>query len=334
MNLLRDPEIKKELLVFLLLTVLLAGGLCFFSLWAGALALGGGLLFTGMHLLCLSRRCRDMETLSRELDAILHGQQELLLYQYKEGELSILLSQIRKMTLMLREQTEALTRDKEQLARSMADISHQLRTPLTSLHMSVALLSREDLSRQEALELLHGIKIALNRMDWLIEALLKMAKLEAGTAAFRADKLFAFTLMQKALEPLRIPLELRDISLHMQAGQEAFTGDLLWSAEALGNVLKNCMEHTPDGGSITLRARETALFTEITVQDTGKGFAAEDIPHLFERFYRGQNAGEESIGIGLALARMVMTWQNGTIQARNAPEGGALFTLRFYKSVV
>lgn len=85
MNLLRDPEIKKELLVFLLLTVLLAGGLCFFSLWAGALALGGGLLFTGMHLLCLSRRCRDMETLSRELDAILHGQQELLLYQYKEG---------------------------------------------------------------------------------------------------------------------------------------------------------------------------------------------------------------------------------------------------------
>lgn len=171
-------------------------------------------------------------------------------------------------------------------------------------------------------------------MDWLIEALLKMAKLEAGTAAFRADKLFAFTLMQKALEPLRIPLELRDISLHMQAGQEAFTGDLLWSAEALGNVLKNCMEHTPDGGSITLRVRETALFTEITVQDTGKGFAAEDIPHLFERFYRGQNAGEESIGIGLALARMVMTRQNGTIQARNAPEGGALFTLRFYKSVV
>ena len=99
-------------------------------------------------------------------------------------------------------------------------------------------------------------------------------------------------------------------------------------------MLKNCMEHTPDGGSITLRVRETALFTEITVQDTGKGFAAEDIPHLFERFYRGQNAGEESIGIGLALARMVMTRQNGTIQARNAPEGGALFTLRFYKSVV
>ncbi len=112
------------------------------------------------------------------------------------------------------------------------------------------------------------------------------------------------------------------------------TGDFPWLTEAVGNLLKNCMEHTPEGGAITVRARENALFTEITVSDTGKGFAPEDLPHLFERFYRGKNADEQSVGIGLALSRMIVTSLGGTLKAENGRDGGALFTMRFYKSTV
>lgn len=115
--------------------------------------------------------------------------------------------------------------------------------------------------------------------------------------------------------------------------EESVSCDLVWTAEALGNILKNCMEHTPEGGIITVTASETALYTQIEVTDTGSGFDPKDIPHLFERFYKGSNASENSYGIGLALARTVITSQNGTVQAMNG-EIGAKFVIKFYKQVV
>jgi signal transduction histidine kinase len=128
-------------------------------------------------------------------------------------------------------------------------------------------------------------------------------------------------------------MELRDQQLNVSCGEETFTGDLVWTAEALGNLLKNCMEHTPAGGTISVTAAETALYTAITVEDTGSGFDPADIPHLFERFYKGSNAAEGSYGIGLALARTIITAQNGTIQSMNGAKG-ARFEVRFYKTVI
>lgn len=141
------------------------------------------------------------------------------------------------------------------------------------------------------------------------------------------------SLINRASEPLAILMDLRNQRLTVQCADESFTGDLVWTAEALGNILKNCMEHTPDSGTITVTAEETALFTQITVEDTGPGFSEKDIPHLFERFYKGDNASESSYGIGLALARMVITAQNGTIQAMNT-DSGAKFVIKFYKQVI
>ena len=129
-------------------------------------------------------------------------------------------------------------------------------------------------------------------------------------------------------------MELKGLELKIKTGGESFTGDLAWSVEAIGNLLKNAMEHTPDGGSISVVAMETPLFTQIEVEDSGEGFFEEDIPHLFERFYKGKNSGEGSIGIGLALSRAIITSQNGTIKAENSERGGAKFTVRFYKNIV
>ena len=132
---------------------------------------------------------------------------------------------------------------------------------------------------------------------------------------------------------MAIPMDLRNQHLIMNCKEERFDGDLIWTAEALGNILKNCMEHTPEGGTITVTAEETALYTQITVEDTGSGFDPKDIPHLFERFYKGSNASQTSYGIGLALAKTIIATQDGTIQARNR-SNGAKFIIKFYKQVI
>ncbi len=130
-------------------------------------------------------------------------------------------------------------------------------------------------------------------------------------------------------------MELKEQTLSVSCEQDAgFCGDLSWTAEAVGNILKNCMEHTPCGGEIHIAARETPIYSEVVVSDNGTGIDTDDLPHIFERFYRGKSSGDGSFGIGLALARMVIAAQNGTVRAENRVEGGARFTLRFYRENV
>ena len=171
----------------------------------------------------------------------------------------------------------------------------------------------------------------LSRIDWLVESLLKMSKMDAGTIRLQQTSVNVETLIRQAAEPLMIPMELREQTLTLQGDSQAqFTGDFSWSQEAVLNILKNCMEHTPSGGCIQAAFSENAIFTEIIIEDNGEGFAPEDLPHLFERFYKGKNASLQSVGIGLALSRMIILQQNGTLKAENRPEGGARFVIKLY----
>ena len=275
-----------------------------------------------------------MEQLSTELDEILHDNSRFLITECEEGELAILSSSIRKMTLKLKEQASNLTDEKKVLTDAIADIFHQMRTPLTSMRLSCSMLSEEDLPYEERIRFVRGIKKQLERMQWLVETLLKMSKIEAGTVTFKRERLDAKELVQKACEPLLIPLELRDIKLQITTNDAGLTGDMDWLAEAVGNIVKNCMEHTPEGGQISINAEENAIYTVLTIEDTGKGFDKNDIAHIFERFYKGKNSGSESVGIGLALCRTIITGLDGTIKAENGKNGGARFEIRFYKNVV
>ncbi len=238
------------------------------------------------------------------------------------------------MTVRLKEQTDALQRDKVRLSQAIADISHQLRTPLTAMNLTASMLSGEDLTDQRRLELARELKRSLGRMDWLVEALLKLAQLDAGTAQMKREPVALEALIEQASKPLLIPMELRNQELQITIKDESFIGDFQWTLEAIANVLKNAVEHTPAGGTVSVTAEENALFTGLVIEDSGPGFAPEELPHLFQRFYKGKNARPESVGIGLALARQIIAEQNGTISAANRPEGGARFTLRFYKSVL
>ena len=333
-ELLKNPEIRRQLAVYAAVTVLFAAVMAFLHPAAALLMLAAGLLFCMLSLLFHRKRYEAISRLSDSVNRVLHHAETETISASEEGELAILSSDIQKMALRLQEQASRLREDKLKMSDAVADISHQLRTPLTSLNLTVTLLEEQDVSPERRLKLTRDLKISLDRIDRLIEALLKMAKLDAGTVTFRKEALSVSSVIREAVRPLMVPMELREQTLVIDTGDAGFEGDRMWCAEALGNLLKNCMEHTPAGGTVTVHAEETALFTRITVRDTGEGFDPEDLPLLFERFHKGKNALPGSIGIGLALARAVIAAQDGTVRAENAPDGGAMFIVTFYKTVI
>ena len=329
----KNKELRISLIMLSVSTAILTLISWTISFATGGLTLLLGLLAITVHLTTEYYRYRKLQKLSIDLDNLLISGTPLPIREYSEGELSILANQIQKMTLRLTESAEVIKADKIYLADSLADISHQLRTPLTAMNLTTAMLRDSELSTEKRMELTGELRSLLTRTEWLVETLLKLSKLDAGTVMLAHDSVRIKNLISRAAKPIAIPMDLRNQKLVINCDGEAFTGDLVWTAEAIGNILKNCMEHTPEGGTITITAQETALYTQIEVEDTGAGFDTKDIPHLFERFYKGSNASETSYGIGLALARTVITAQNGTVQAANGSTG-AKFVIKFYKQVI
>lgn len=329
---------RTEKLVFAALVLLGAGaaviGFCA-ALWAGIVITAVMIAILVLVAVWSGRRHREIDNLTLYLNRVLHGEYSLDDLGNEEGELKILKSEIHKMTIRLREQADLLRQDKLYLADSIADISHQLRTPLTSMNLVLSLLTRGNASPERQQELLRELTILLHRMDSLIAALLKISKLDAGTVEFQQEPVLVCSALRQAAEAIAIPMELRGQTMEITGDlQASYLGDEMWSVEALGNILKNCMEHMPEGGRLQITAEENVLYTQIIVEDNGKGIAKEDLPHIFERFYRGKNADSGSFGIGLALSRMIITRQNGTIKAANRKEGGTQFVIRFYKGAV
>lgn len=333
MKLLRNPEVFHSLLIFIVISVPAV-----FVSWVwdkdfGAFTLLLCILFLVLNFLITYRRYKRIAELSMDINRILHDEENISLEKYSEGELAILQSEIYKMTVRLREQKKKLIDDKVYLADSIADISHRIRTPLTSINLLLTLLSDKDISNEKHQTLIQELYSLLSRIDWLITTLLKMSKLDAGTIVFKKENISADRLIDLATAPLLVAMELRNQNLILHADGD-ITIDVSWTCEAILNIVKNCMEHTPNGGTITISAGDNFLFTEIIIEDNGKGIMKEDLPYIFERFYKGKNSSDTSFGIGLALSRMIITGQNGTVKAENNAQQGAKFTIRFYKGTV
>ena len=277
-------------------------------------------------------RYREIENLSSYLRQISNGNYTLDVRDNQEGELSILKNDIYKVTLMLSEHSALLQHDKVQLTNAISDISHQLKTPLTSMTVMADLLSEPELPPEKRTEFTRNIRIQLERIGWLVSSLLKFSKIDAGTVQFKKDPISVRTLFQKSLEPVLIPMDIKEQTVSIK-GDDAvsFLGDLNWTAEAVINILKNCVEHTPEGGEISISFAENALYTELIIADNGKGIPKEELPYVFQRFYKGNNASEDSVGIGLALSHSIITSQNGDINIKSEKGIGTQFHIKIYK---
>ncbi|MFL1673600.1 sensor histidine kinase [Paenibacillus dendritiformis] len=332
---LRNREIQILLLAMGSISLAATVAAAFLSSVAAALVFAASALLIGSSLVFTRWRYREIEKLSVYLRQISSGNDSLDVRDNQEGELSILKNDIYKVTLMLSEQRSLLQQDKIKLTDAISDISHQLKTPLTSMTVMADLLSEPELPQAKRTEFTRNIRIQLERIDWLVTSLLKLSKIEAKTVPFKKDRVPVKMLVQKALEPVLIPMDIKDISVSVQGEDNVtFLGDLHWTAEALINILKNGVEHTEEGGTIAISFSENALFTEMIIEDNGKGIPKEDLPYIFKRFYKGKNASEGSIGIGLSMAHSIITSQNGVIDVASDKDKGTQFRIKFYKQVI
>ena len=327
MSIWKNTEVRRTALWLLLATAVCSVAAALLYPICGLLTLGLGAVCGTIWYGSTRRRYRELEGMSRDIDRILHGQEQQMLPQQEEGELAILRSEIGKMTVRLRENAQRQQEERVRLADAMADISHQLRTPLTAMRLTLSLLEQEELTPQRRLALMRELKKLTGRMEWLVEALLKMAQLDAGTVVFHPQDTTAAELVRRAAEPLEVPMEVRSIRFTAQAGEERLTCDVPWSTEALGNILKNCMEHAASWVQVT--ARETAIFTEITVQDDGPGFDPEELPGKPGLYGYGDPIELPCPIELISMGGIICTEQDGKISlhvhAAFADESGAAF---------
>lgn len=328
---LRNKEIRQFSGVFVLISIVSSAVGFIIHPAAGILGIVSAAFFGVAFFLFTRVRYQRIADISEQIDLVLHNDDELFINESEEGELSILQSEITKMMLRIREQNAALRNEKRNLADSLADIAHQLRTPLTSVNLTLALLKNNP-DEPERKVLLRETQELLVQMDWLVTSLLKLSRLDAGIIVFQREKIEVNRLISAALRPLQISMELHDVMVQRTIPEGASVqGDERWLSEAIQNILKNCMESTGDHGKIEIICEDTLLYTEITIHDSGAGFKKEDLTYLFERFYRGKNMGAAGYGIGLALCKTIIMRQGATITAKNHPQGGAVFKIRFPK---
>ena len=327
----RNKEVREVAILFLAITFIFTIVGFILCPAAGILELVSAAVLGIVFYIFTRARYNRIAQLSEQIDMVLHNAEHLYFSEADEGELSILQSEIVKMTLRIREQNEALKSEKKHLADSLADISHQLRTPLTSVNIILSLLEKNT-DKKEQKTLLREAGELFGQMDFLLASLLKLSRLDAGIVIFKKEQVDISNLVAVSLRPFLISMELHNIQIQTDIPEGIkISGDFKWLSEAFQNVIKNSIESVGDNGKIKIACEDNPLFTQITFHDDGAGFEKEDIPHLFERFYRGKDADATGYGIGLALCRTIIMRQGGTVTAKNHPQGGAIFYVRFLK---
>jgi signal transduction histidine kinase len=331
----RNKEIKVFTLFILVVSIIITAAAFRIGKSAGFVTLTAILLLCAVFYLYTLYRYKCIEKLTEYLSHIRSGKYSLDIRDNYEGELSILKSEIYKVTRMLSEYNEKLKQDKLLLADQMADISHQLKTPLTSMQVMLDLLSDDNMQEAKRKEFINHIQIQLERIEWLVSSLLKMSKLDADVAEMQKKDIAAEDLIKMSFDPLSISMELKEIRYTYHSPAHFFINcDPNWTSEALTNIIKNCIEHTPKGGRISISTMDNPLYIEIRIADNGIGIDKEDLPHIFTRFYKGRNSSPDSVGIGLAMALSIIRNQGGDITVTSQTGRGTEFSVRLYKSII
>ena len=287
--------------------------------------LTGAILFVATLIFWHRKDAERVKALTDYLEEVNLGGGGVLL-QTGEDNFSKLQDEIYKTVTALHQTRDEALKAKENFAENLYNIAHQIKTPITSISLSIQMMKEEMTSPH-----LEQIRQQLSRLTHLEEALLLLSRIDAGTLHMDRKAVDVFTLLMLSADNLQEMVLKKGVCIDIsESCPAAINADQDWTMEAVMNLLKNCMEHTPSGGTVHCSYEQNPLYTQMRIWDNGEGFAEEDIPHLFERFYRGKDAKSSGIGIGLAFSKAIIESQNGTVSAYNLPSGGACFEVRFY----
>lgn len=281
----------------------------------------------------IKKRRDKLQQLNTYLSLICAGKYDLDIADNEEGEISILKNNLYKVIVLLRSQNAMLEKDKVYLADALANISHQLKTPLTSMMVMTELLEREQ-DEAKRKQFVETIDKQLEKMKWLITYLLKLSKLDAGTIVFHTDEIALEEVLEASIEPYLLTMDLRNIHVEKGKLEGTIQGDFNWTCEAVGNIVKNCMEHMEDGGHLYVETKDYSLYQSLILRDDGCGIEKDELPHIFKRFYNGKREKKDSVGIGLALSKAIVEKEEGKILVKSEVGKGTEFEIRFYKMIV
>ena len=315
-------QIEKQMKINLIVNILL---IIFFSF-----------LWLVIILFYLKRRDKKIKQITKYINEIKNKKYELNIDENSEDELSNLKNELYKITIMLKEESEISKKDKENLKVSVEDISHQLKTPLTSITIMLDNLKEnpnmDDNTKQK---FIFEISKQIDWINWLVISMLKLSKLDANVVQFYDEKINLNKFITEIVKNLEIPIEIKNQNIIINGDNEAaFVGDYKWQQEAVTNIIKNCIEHNKENGTINIKYEENNLFTKISIKDEGIGIEKEDLKHIFERFYKGKNSTENSVGIGLSLSKNIIEKNNGTIICKSEIGKGTEFIIKYMKKMV
>lgn len=298
----------------------------------GVCVVACGVLIAIFIIYCRKNR-RETEKITRCIARINQGDYSLSVEDNSENELSLLRNEIYKTTLMLKEQSSKSLSDKEKLKDSLSDISHQLKTPLTSIMIMLDnIIEDENMPEEIKRDFLNDIKKNTNSISYLVQQILILSKLDANTISFKQKYESVEDIFTECVQKTSVLAEIKGVEVESECVQNIqLKCDFKWLAEAISNITKNCIEHTAEGGKVRLFAEQNPLFTKIVISDNGCGIESEDLPHIFERFYKGKNSSADSVGIGLALAKTIIEKTNGSIVVNSTVGKGTEFVIKFYR---
>lgn len=276
---------------------------------------------------------KELKEINEYIKEVNNKNYSLKIEDNKDGELSRLRNELYKTTVILREAAENSEEEKEKLSIAIADISHQLKTPLTSIRIMLDNISdNPDMPQEIREDFIQDISKQVEHMSSLVISLLKIAKFDAGTIKMENEEIYAKKLIDSVINNLAILIEIKEIEVITKIDEKAiFIADYKWQQEALTNILKNAIEHSQPKSNIYIIVENTSIFLEIKIKDEGQGIEQKDLKHIFERFYKAKNCNEDSIGIGLSLAKTIIEQNNGYIKATSEVGKGTLFEIKYIK---
>ena len=290
-------------------------------------------LYMAIIFIYLKQRDKKINQITQYINEIKNRKYDLDINENSEDELSNLKNELYKITILLKKESEISRQDKENIKMSVEDISHQLKTPLTSIVIMLDnLKDNPNMDEDTKQRFIFEISKQVDWINWLVISILKLSRLEANVVKFSDNKINVKKFIDEIIDNLEIPIEIKNQNIIIEGNEDAsFIGDYKWQQEAITNIIKNAIEHNKENGKITIKYEENVLFTKITIIDEGQGIAKEDLKHIFERFYKAQNSSDNSVGIGLSLAKNIIEKNNGMINCKSEIGKGTEFIVKYMK---